>query len=95
MKRLGIPPGVWSAGIPAHSNFRTSSRHRGAGATLTYAAHRVLTRHSMAREFSKGMISAAPFSNGKPPELDAFKKLQAGVLGSASAEDGYSRYVGM
>jgi len=49
----------------------------------------------MAREFSKGMISAAPFSNGKPPELDAFKKLQAGVLGSASAEDGYSRYVGM
>jgi DMSO/TMAO reductase YedYZ molybdopterin-dependent catalytic subunit len=50
----------------------------GAGATLTYAAHRVLTRHSMARDFARSMISAAPFANGKPPELDAFKKLQAG-----------------
>jgi DMSO/TMAO reductase YedYZ molybdopterin-dependent catalytic subunit len=50
----------------------------GAGTTLTYAAQRVLTRHSMAREFPRTMISAAPFANGKPPELDAFKTLQAG-----------------
>src|SRR5579859_7077778 len=50
----------------------------GAGATLTYAAQRVLTRHSLAREFPRSMISKAPFANGKPPELEAFKKLQAG-----------------
>ena len=50
----------------------------GAGATLTYAAQRVLTRHSLAREFSRSMISKAPFANGKPPELEAYKKLQAG-----------------
>jgi len=49
----------------------------GAGATLTYAAQRVITRHSLAREFPRGMISKAPFANGKPPELEAFKKLQA------------------
>jgi DMSO/TMAO reductase YedYZ molybdopterin-dependent catalytic subunit len=50
----------------------------GAGATLTYAAQRVLTRHSLAREFPRTRISKAPFANGKPPELEAFKKLQAG-----------------
>jgi DMSO/TMAO reductase YedYZ molybdopterin-dependent catalytic subunit len=50
----------------------------GAGATLTYAAQRVLTRHSLAREFPRAMISKAPFANGKPPELEPFKKLQAG-----------------
>jgi DMSO/TMAO reductase YedYZ molybdopterin-dependent catalytic subunit len=48
----------------------------GAGATLTYAAQRVLTRHSLAREFPRTMISKAPFANGNPPELEAFKKLQ-------------------
>jgi DMSO/TMAO reductase YedYZ molybdopterin-dependent catalytic subunit len=50
----------------------------GTGATLTYAAQRVLTRHSLAREFPRTMISKAPFANGKPPEFEAFKKLQAG-----------------
>jgi DMSO/TMAO reductase YedYZ molybdopterin-dependent catalytic subunit len=49
----------------------------GPGATLTYAAQRVITRHSLAREFPRSMISKAPFANGKPPELEAFKKLQA------------------
>lgn len=50
----------------------------GAGATLTYAAHRLLTRHSLAREFPRSMISKAPYANGKPPELEEFKRLQAG-----------------
>ena len=50
----------------------------GLGATLTYAAQRVLTRHSLAREFPRTMISKAPFANGKAPELEAFKRLQAG-----------------
>src|SRR5262249_42594664 len=36
----------------------------GPGETLTYAAQRVLTRHSMAREFTRSQISARPFANG-------------------------------
>ncbi len=50
----------------------------GAGATLTYAAQRVLTRHSLAREFPRSMISKAPFANGTPLEFEPYKKLQAG-----------------
>lgn len=50
----------------------------GVGATLNYAAHRLLTRHSMAREFPRHRISKAPFANGKPPTMEEFKRLQAG-----------------
>ena len=39
----------------------------GAGETLTYAAQRMLTRHSMAREFPRSQISKPPFANGVPP----------------------------
>jgi len=49
----------------------------GPGETLTYAAQRALTRHSLAREFTRSQIST-PFANGNPPEDDAFKRLQAG-----------------
>src|SRR2546430_2545528 len=35
----------------------------GPGATLTYAAQRLLTRHSRAREFSRSQISNPPFAN--------------------------------
>jgi DMSO/TMAO reductase YedYZ molybdopterin-dependent catalytic subunit len=35
----------------------------GAGETLTYAAQRVMTRHTLAREFPRGMISKMPFAN--------------------------------
>src|SRR5262249_41597379 len=35
----------------------------GPGATLTYAAQRLLARHSMAREFSRNQISAKPLQN--------------------------------
>jgi DMSO/TMAO reductase YedYZ molybdopterin-dependent catalytic subunit len=49
----------------------------GAGETLTYAAQRLLTRHSMAREFRRGQISKAPFANGEPLQDEAFKRLQA------------------
>ncbi|MCW5965802.1 MAG: molybdopterin-dependent oxidoreductase [Bryobacterales bacterium] len=35
----------------------------GTGAALTYAAQRMLTRHSLAREFSRSQISSAPFAN--------------------------------
>lgn len=50
----------------------------GPGTALTYAADRLLTRHKLAREFPRNKISKNPFANGKPPELDAFKRLQAG-----------------
>ncbi|HKF46745.1 MAG TPA: molybdopterin-dependent oxidoreductase [Terracidiphilus sp.] len=50
----------------------------GAGATLTYGAQRLLTRHSMAREFPRSMISKAPFGNELAPPPEEFKRLQAG-----------------
>ena len=49
----------------------------GAGETLTYAAQRILTTHSVAREFPRNMISKAPFANATAPSNDAFKRHQA------------------
>jgi DMSO/TMAO reductase YedYZ molybdopterin-dependent catalytic subunit len=49
----------------------------GAGETLTYAAQRLLTRHSLAREFSRSQISERPFANETAPPTDHFKHLQA------------------
>jgi DMSO/TMAO reductase YedYZ molybdopterin-dependent catalytic subunit len=50
----------------------------GAGETLTYAAQRILTSHSLAREFPRSEISKPPFANGEPPKDEAFRRLQAG-----------------
>jgi DMSO/TMAO reductase YedYZ molybdopterin-dependent catalytic subunit len=50
----------------------------GLGTTLTYASQRLLTRHSMAREFSQSQISRPPLANEMPPLTDAYKHLQAG-----------------
>jgi DMSO/TMAO reductase YedYZ molybdopterin-dependent catalytic subunit len=50
----------------------------GLGETLTYASQRLLTRHSMAREFSRSQISERPLANELAPPNDAFKRLQAG-----------------
>lgn len=49
----------------------------GPGETLTYAAQRLLTKHSLAREFSRSMISKTPFANETSPVPDDFKRLQA------------------
>ena len=49
----------------------------GPGETLTYAAQRLLTRHSLAREFSRSQISHSPFANETAPSSDQFKRLQA------------------
>jgi DMSO/TMAO reductase YedYZ molybdopterin-dependent catalytic subunit len=49
----------------------------GPGETLTYAAQRLLTRHSLAREFPRSMISKRPFANEVAPPGDAFRRLQA------------------
>jgi len=50
----------------------------GAGETLTYAAQRLLTRHSLAREFPRSEISKPPFANGEPPKDEIFRRLQEG-----------------
>jgi DMSO/TMAO reductase YedYZ molybdopterin-dependent catalytic subunit len=50
----------------------------GAGETLNYASYRLLTSHSMAREFARSEISTTPLANEIPPLSDAFKKLQSG-----------------
>jgi DMSO/TMAO reductase YedYZ molybdopterin-dependent catalytic subunit len=48
----------------------------GAGETLTYATHRLMTGRTMAREFSRGEISSAPFANSVAPLGDEFGRLQ-------------------
>ncbi len=50
----------------------------GPGESLTYAAQRLLTRHSMAREFRPDQISKPPFANEVDPLGDEFKRLQEG-----------------
>src|ERR1700734_2611884 len=50
----------------------------GLGETLTYASQRLLTRLSLAREFSPSQISKPPFANEIPPLTEAYKRLQAG-----------------
>ncbi|MGA7242026.1 MAG: molybdopterin-dependent oxidoreductase [Terracidiphilus sp.] len=49
----------------------------GPGESLTYAAQRILTRHSLAREFPRSMISKVPFRNETAPPSEAFKRHQA------------------
>jgi DMSO/TMAO reductase YedYZ molybdopterin-dependent catalytic subunit len=49
----------------------------GPGETLTYAAQRLLARHSRAREFSRSEISEKPFANEVAPLGDEFNRLQA------------------
>lgn len=52
----------------------------GAGETLTYAAQRLITRHSLAREFTRSQISQKPFANGRPPKDKDYLRLQAGAF---------------
>jgi DMSO/TMAO reductase YedYZ molybdopterin-dependent catalytic subunit len=49
----------------------------GLGQTLTYASQRLITRHSLAREFPRSEISARPLANEVAPLSDEFKKLEA------------------
>ena len=61
----------------------------GPGETLTYAAQRLLTRHSFAREFAPSQISKPPFANQVDPLGEAFKRLQeAGFTGWRLNVDG-------
>ena len=46
----------------------------GGGHTLTYAAQRLLTRNSNAREFKQSQISKIPHPTGDPPKSEEFPK---------------------
>ncbi|MBM3736409.1 MAG: oxidoreductase [Acidobacteria bacterium] len=48
------------------------------GEVLTYGAQRLLTRHSLAREFDRSQISQPSYANGRPPQDEAFLRLKAG-----------------
>jgi DMSO/TMAO reductase YedYZ molybdopterin-dependent catalytic subunit len=48
----------------------------GPGETLTYAAQRLLTRHSLAREFARSQISKDPFANEVDPLGEEFQRLR-------------------
>lgn len=50
----------------------------GVGETLNYASYRLLTGHSMAREFKRSEISARPVPNEMAPLGADFLRLQAG-----------------
>jgi DMSO/TMAO reductase YedYZ molybdopterin-dependent catalytic subunit len=49
----------------------------GPGETLTYASLRLLTRHSLAREFPRSQISTRPLANEVAPFNEEFKRHQA------------------
>jgi DMSO/TMAO reductase YedYZ molybdopterin-dependent catalytic subunit len=81
---IATAAGVSGVGIAAHLAQKyglVPPDHRGIwglGETLTYATQRLLTRHSLAREFPRNMISNPPMANELAPPNDEFKKLQAG-----------------
>jgi len=65
----------------------------GPGETLTYAAQRLLTRHSSAREFAPSQISKDPFANEVDPLGEAFQRLQeGGFAGWRLAVDGLAAH---
>jgi DMSO/TMAO reductase YedYZ molybdopterin-dependent catalytic subunit len=73
--------GVAVAGRLAAANGLTPPEWHGIygpGDTMSYAAQRLLTRNSMAREFSREQISKAPFANKIARPSKEFLQLQAG-----------------
>jgi DMSO/TMAO reductase YedYZ molybdopterin-dependent catalytic subunit len=81
---IGAAAGVSGLGVAAHLAQKyglVPPDHGGVfglGETLTYGSQRLLTKHSLAREFSRSQISARPLANELAPFNDAFKRLQAG-----------------
>jgi DMSO/TMAO reductase YedYZ molybdopterin-dependent catalytic subunit len=50
----------------------------GVGETITYAAQRLLTRHTLAREYNRSDISKIAPVKGGPPENETYQRLLAG-----------------
>jgi DMSO/TMAO reductase YedYZ molybdopterin-dependent catalytic subunit len=81
----GVVAATGAAGLAAASRIARryglippdSGGFYGPGESLTYAAQRILTRHSLAREFPRSMISKVPFRNETAPPSDDFKRHQA------------------
>ncbi|MBE0656624.1 MAG: molybdopterin-dependent oxidoreductase [Bryobacteraceae bacterium] len=94
IRGLGAAAGVSGLGITA----RLAARHGlippdaatlyGLGGTLTYASHRLITRHSLAREFPRSLISPSPFANPVEPPKEEFRRLQAGGFAAWRLEVG-------
>ena len=80
---LAATAGVSGLAVASHLGRRfglippDSAGPYGLGTTLTYAAQRLITTHSLAREFPRDMISKTPFANAIAPPVDAFKAHQA------------------
>lgn len=61
----------------------------GPGETLTYAAHRLISKNSLAREFPRQLISEKPFANPVEPLGEQFLRHQAtGFAGWRLTVDG-------
>jgi DMSO/TMAO reductase YedYZ molybdopterin-dependent catalytic subunit len=81
---LAATAGVSGLGVAAHLAQKYGlvppdhSGIYGIGETLTYASQRLLTKHSLAREFSRSQISQRPVANELAPFTEEFKRLQAG-----------------
>ena len=50
----------------------------GVGETMTYAAQRLLTHHTLAREYTRSDISKIAPVKGEPPENETYQRLLAG-----------------
>jgi len=77
---LGITGLAAAAKLAAHYGLvpPDSGGLYGPGETLTYASQRLLTRHSLAREFDRSQISQRPFANPVDPLGDSFRRFEAG-----------------
>ena len=87
-RRKFVTTGLAAAGVSGVAAAASLAQHYGLippdsggiygpGETLTYAAQRLLTRHSLAREFPRSMISKVPFPNEIAPLNIAFQRHQA------------------
>lgn len=80
---LAATAGVSGLGVAAHLAHKyglVPPDHGGLygpGETLTYASMRLLTRHSLAREFSRSQISKRPFENEIAPLSEEFRRFQS------------------
>jgi DMSO/TMAO reductase YedYZ molybdopterin-dependent catalytic subunit len=77
---LAAAAGASGLGVAAEKYGLIPPDHRGIyglGETLTYASQRLLTNHSLAREFSRSQISKRPLENEVAPPNAEFKRHQA------------------
>ena len=82
--KTGIAAGAGVAGLAVAAKLASqyglippdSGGLYGPGETLTYGAQKLLTKHSLAREFSSNQVSKDPFANEVAPLGDEFEGLK-------------------